>query len=40
MERHVPGRTVPLVVVNLGTLVVAVLWLVAAGFALSYLLSH
>ena len=35
-----PGRTIPVIAVNLGTLVVFVAWLVVAGYALDYLASH
>jgi hypothetical protein len=35
-----PGRTMPLMALNVGTLAVFVLWVVAAGFALAYLVSH
>jgi hypothetical protein len=35
-----PGRTIPVIAVNLGTLAVFVAWLVVAGYALDYLVSH
>jgi hypothetical protein len=35
-----PGRTIPVVAINAGTIAVFVLWLVVAGYALAYLVSH
>lgn len=35
-----PGRTIPVVAINLGTLAIFVVWVVAAGYALAYLVSH
>lgn len=35
-----PGRTIPALVVDLGTVAVFVAWLVMAGYALDYLVSH
>jgi hypothetical protein len=34
------GRTIPVTAVNLGSLVVFIAWLVVAGYALAYLVSH
>lgn len=35
-----PGKPVQLFAINVGTLAVFVAWLVAAGYALMYLVSH
>jgi hypothetical protein len=35
-----PGRTIPVTALNLGTFAVFVVWLLAAGYALVYLVSH
>jgi hypothetical protein len=35
-----PGRTIPLLAVNVGTLAVFIAWLVVAAYALAYLISH
>jgi hypothetical protein len=35
-----PGRAIPVIAVNLGTLAVFVAWLVTAGYTFDYLVSH
>lgn len=42
MARHAykPHDTVPVKLLSLGTLAVFLLWLVAASYALAYLVSH
>lgn len=35
-----PDRTFPVTALNLGTVAVVVAWLVAAGYALAYLVSR
>jgi hypothetical protein len=35
-----PDRPIPLRLINLGTLAVFVAWLVAASYALAFLVSH
>jgi hypothetical protein len=37
---HAPDKTIPLITINLGTVAVFVAWLVVAGYALAYLISH
>ena len=35
-----PGRAFPVTALDLGTFAVVLVWLVAAGYALAYLVSH